>query len=66
MSLFPKENMLTREIESWKVFGDSLKSDEDNKLFFEMLERELSRVLYGSKLELTLSTQPECLNRFIY
>jgi hypothetical protein len=39
MSLFPEENILTKAIESWKVFADSLKSEEDKKLFLEMLEK---------------------------
>ncbi len=39
MSLFPQENIVIKEIESWKVFADSLKSDEDKKLFLEMLEK---------------------------
>jgi hypothetical protein len=39
MSLFPQENILTKEIESWRVFADSLKSEEDKKLFLEMLQR---------------------------
>jgi hypothetical protein len=38
MSLFPDENILTKEIESWKGFADSLKSEEDKKLFLKMLE----------------------------
>jgi hypothetical protein len=33
MSLFPQENILTKEIESWRVFADSLKSEEVKKLF---------------------------------
>jgi hypothetical protein len=37
MSLFPEENILTKEIESWKGFSDSLKSEEDKKLFIEIL-----------------------------
>ena len=37
MSLFPEENVLTKEIESWKAFADSLKTDEEKKLFVEML-----------------------------
>ena len=37
MSLFPEENILTKEIESWKVFADSLRSEDDKKLFLEML-----------------------------
>jgi hypothetical protein len=39
MSLFPEENILTKEIESWKVFADSLKSQEDKKLFIQMLDK---------------------------
>jgi hypothetical protein len=37
MSLFPDEDVLTKEIESWKGFADSLKSEEDKKLFLKML-----------------------------
>lgn len=39
MSLFLEENILTKEIESWKGFADSLKSEEDKKLFLKKLER---------------------------
>jgi hypothetical protein len=39
MSLFPEENMLSKEIESWRGFADSLKSEDDKKLFLEMLEK---------------------------
>jgi hypothetical protein len=38
MSLFPEENILTKEIESWRVFANSLKSEEDRKLFLKMLD----------------------------
>ncbi len=37
MSLFPDEDILTKEIESWKGFADSLKSEADKKLFLTML-----------------------------
>ena len=37
MSLFPNEDILTKEIESWKSFGDSLSSSEDRELFEKML-----------------------------
>ena len=37
MSLFPKEDILTKEIASWKSFGDSLSSKEDRDLFEKML-----------------------------
>jgi hypothetical protein len=39
MSLFPEENILTKEIDSWKGFADSLKSEEDKKLFIEILDK---------------------------
>jgi hypothetical protein len=39
VSLFPQENILTKEIESWRVFADGLKSEEDKKLFLEMLQK---------------------------
>jgi hypothetical protein len=32
MSLFPEENILTQAIESWRVFADGLKSEEDKKI----------------------------------
>jgi hypothetical protein len=38
MSLFPEENIITKEIESWRGFADSLKSEEDKKIFLKMLE----------------------------
>src|SRR5918995_4412338 len=37
MSLFPNEDILTKEIASWKSFGDSLSSKEDRALFEKML-----------------------------
>jgi hypothetical protein len=39
VSLFPEENILTKEIYSWRVFAENLKSEEDKKLFLEMLEK---------------------------
>jgi hypothetical protein len=36
-SLFPKEDILTKEIESWRSFVDSLSSKEDRELFNNML-----------------------------
>jgi hypothetical protein len=39
MSLFPEEDIVTKEIESWKVFANSLKSEEDKKLFLQMLDK---------------------------
>ncbi|PWU78722.1 MAG: hypothetical protein DLM72_20970 [Candidatus Nitrosopolaris wilkensis] len=37
MSLFPNEDILTKEIESWKGFADSLSAEEDRKTFMKML-----------------------------
>ena len=37
MSLFPNEDILTKEIESWRSFGDSLSSKEDRDLFNNMI-----------------------------
>src|ERR687895_1860783 len=37
MSLILNEDILTKEIESWKSFGDSLPSKEDRELFNNML-----------------------------
>ena len=37
MSLFPNEDILTKEIESWKGFADSLPAEEDRKMFMKML-----------------------------
>jgi hypothetical protein len=38
MSLFPNEDILTKEIESWRSFVDSLSSkEEDRDLFNNML-----------------------------
>jgi hypothetical protein len=38
LSLFPnKDDILTKEIESWREFVDSLKCQEDKKLFLKML-----------------------------
>ena len=36
-SLFPEDNNLTKEIESWRGFADSLKCEEDRKIFLKML-----------------------------
>jgi hypothetical protein len=36
-TLFPKENIHTKEIETWRGFAESLKSGEDKKLFLKML-----------------------------
>jgi len=34
MSLFPNENTLTKEIESWRSFVDNLSSKEDDRDLF--------------------------------
>ena len=37
MSLFPKDDILSKEIESWKAFGDSLR-EEDSEIFNSMVK----------------------------
>ena len=37
MTIFPYEDSLTKEIESWKGFANSLSSKEDRELFTDML-----------------------------
>jgi hypothetical protein len=37
MSLFPNEDIQTKEIESWKDFANSLKSEEYKETFKKML-----------------------------
>jgi hypothetical protein len=37
MSLVPNEDILTKEICSWKSFANSLSSSEDKELFMKML-----------------------------
>ena len=44
MSLFPNEDILTKEIESWKGFADSLHSD-NRELFMNMLNECYKYVL---------------------
>jgi hypothetical protein len=37
MSLFQNEDILTREIESWKGFAESLRTEQDRMLYMKML-----------------------------
>jgi hypothetical protein len=37
MSLFPNEDIITKEIESWKGFADSLNSKEYKELFNKVI-----------------------------
>ena len=37
MSLFPNEDSLTKEIDSWKGFANSLSSSNDKELYMKML-----------------------------
>jgi hypothetical protein len=37
MSLFPYEDVLTKEIEAWKDFADKLPSDNDRVIFIKLL-----------------------------
>ena len=38
MALFPNDDLLAREIESWKGFSDGLRA-EDQKIFKQMLKQ---------------------------
>jgi len=38
LSLFPNDDLLAKEIESWRAFSDSLRA-EDKKLFDKMLRQ---------------------------
>jgi hypothetical protein len=38
LSLFPKDDLLSKEIESWKAFGESLR-EEDRELFNKMIQQ---------------------------
>ena len=38
MSIFPQDDLLAKEIESWKLFGETLRS-EDRKLFNDMIKQ---------------------------
>lgn len=38
MSLFPNDDLLAKEIQSWKSFGDSLRL-EDRKIFNKMIKQ---------------------------
>jgi len=37
MSLFPEEDVLTREIETWRGFIEKLPSDEDKAILIKLL-----------------------------
>jgi hypothetical protein len=37
LSLFPQNDILTKEIESWSGFADRLQTEEDRNLFKKML-----------------------------
>jgi hypothetical protein len=37
LSLFPQNDILTKEIESWTGFADSLPADDDRNLFKKLL-----------------------------
>ena len=58
MSLFPEEQALTTEIESWKGFAESLKSEEDRKLFLKMLNDYQKYALATNAKETPLPTEP--------
>ena len=58
MSLFPEEDILTKEMESWKGFADSLKSEEDKNLFLTMLNDCQKYALAINAKETPFPTEP--------
>src|SRR5215216_3975027 len=58
MSLFPEEDILTKEIESWRGFADSLKSEEDKNLFLTMLNDCQKYALAINAKETPFPTEP--------
>jgi hypothetical protein len=58
MSLFPDEDILTKEAESWKGFADRLKCEEDKKLFLKMLNDCQKYVLAINAKETPSPTEP--------
>ena len=57
-TLFPKENIHTKEIESWRGFADSLKSEEDRKLLLKMLNDCQKYALAINAKETPFPTEP--------
>ena len=43
MSIFPQDDLLAKEIQSWKSFGDTLRLEE-HKLFNKMLRQCYSHI----------------------
>jgi hypothetical protein len=58
MGLLPDEDILKKEIESWKGFADSLKSEEDKKLFLKMLNDCQKYAVVINAKETPLPTEP--------
>ena len=58
MSLFPDQDILTKEIESWKGFAGSLKSEEDRNLFLKMLNDCQKYALAVNAKETPFPTEP--------
>ena len=58
MSLFPEEDIPTKEIESWRGFADSLKSEEDKNLFLTMLNNCQKYALAINAKETPFLTEP--------
>ena len=58
MSLFPEENILTKEIESWKGFASSLEPEDDRKSFLKMLNDCQKYALAINATETLFPTEP--------
>ena len=58
MSLFPDQDILTKEIESWKGFAESLKLEEDRNLFLKMLNDCQKYAFAINAKEIPFPTEP--------
>jgi hypothetical protein len=58
MSLFPDEDVLTREIETWKGFIDKLPSEEDKAVFTKLLDNCYKYAVAINSHDHPFSTEP--------
>jgi hypothetical protein len=54
LSLFPENDILTKEIESWSGFPDSLQTEEDRKLFI----KEMLNECYKYSIAINAKSEP--------
>jgi hypothetical protein len=58
MSLFPDEDVLTKEIETWKGFIDKLPSEEDKVVFTKLLDNCYKYAVAINSHDHPFSTEP--------